>query len=357
MSVYLDYNATSPLRINVQQKMIEYIGLPANASSIHFYGRKAKSLIDEARSKISSLINCKEDNIVFTSGGSEANSTILKLYKNPLISSIEHDAVIKSSNNPKFINVCENGIVSLDDLDIKIKEYNPDIISVMWANNETGVIQPIDQIVSIANFYNIPVHCDAVQAFGKIPINFDNSGLHSLSISGHKIGAPSGIGAMILRDKVNIPPLILGGGQEKGRRSGTENFLGIIGFGSAINSIEKELKNLEQSYLKKEKFEKKFLIKNKNSKIIAYNSERLPNTTAIYSPSLSSETLVIKLDLMGFSVSAGSACSSGKINKSHVLEAMGLKWAVNNTIRVSYGWQNDNNDLDNFIEAYNNVNN
>ena len=118
------------------------------------------------------------------------------------------------------------------------------------------------------------MHCDAVQAFGKIPINFDNSGLHSLSISGHKIGAPSGIGAMILRDKVNIPPLILGGGQEKGRRSGTENFLGIIGFGSAINSIEKELKNLEQSYLKKEKFEKKFLLKNKKAKIIAYDSNR-----------------------------------------------------------------------------------
>ena len=355
MSIYLDYNATSPLRTYVKQKMMDHFDFPANASSVHFFGRKAKNLIDDSRSKISSLIKCKEENIIFTSGGTESNSTILKFYKNPLISSIEHDAVIQSSNNPKFINVCQNGKVDLEDLEKKLKIHKPDIVSVMWANNETGVIQPIEKVVSIANLYNVPVHCDAVQAFGKIPINFENSGLHSLSISAHKIGGPSGVGAMVLNDKVKIKPLILGGGQEKGRRSGTENFLGIIGFGFAVDEIIKELENPNYFYLKKERFEKNFLLKNKDAKIICYNIKRLHNTTAIFSPFMSSEAQVIKLDLLGFSVSAGSACSSGKINKSHVLRAMGLDWATNNTIRVSYGWQNDNIDLDNFTEVYKNI--
>ena len=234
----------------------------------------------------------------------------------------------------------------------KLIKLKPDIVSVMWANNETGVIQPIDKIVSIASHFGVPVHCDAVQAVGKIPVNFNKSGLYSLSISSHKIGGPSGIGALILDENVNINPLIVGGGQEKGRRSGTENFYGIVGFGYAVKECRSDIQNLKNKYKSKKKFESKLLKTVKNTKIISFDQKRLPNTTAIYHPTISAQTQLIKLDLMGFAVSAGSACSSGKINKSHVLKAMGLDWATNNTIRVSNGWQNQNNDLDKFIEAY-----
>ena len=352
MSVYLDYNATSPMRDAVKKTLVSILDSPANASSIHSHGRLAKKLLDEARLDISELVNCNPDEIIFTSGGTESNTTILKSHTKALVSSIEHDAVLKSANNPNYIKVGKNGQVDLNDLEEKIKIYNPDIVSVMWANNETGVIQPINEVVAIAKKYDTHTHCDAVQAIGKIPINFHNSGLDSMSISSHKIGGPSGVGALIIDKNSKFIPLIIGGGQEKGRRSGTENFIGILGFSCAAKEVKKELKNYQENYLKRKAFEEKLLNNNPKSKIICFNEDRLPNTTAIYNPVMPSETQVIKLDLMGFSVSAGSACSSGKINKSHVLKSMGLDWASNNTIRISYGWQNNNNDLDRFVDAY-----
>tara|TARA_B100000989_G_scaffold90414_1_gene65404 strand:- start:538 stop:1395 length:858 start_codon:yes stop_codon:yes gene_type:complete len=272
--------------------------------------------------------------------------------KRPLISSVEHDAVIASSFNPEFIEVDSDGVVSLNKLEAKIKLINPDIISVMWANNETGVIQPIKEIVKIAKKFKIHVHCDAVQAVGKIKIDFKSSGLNSMAISSHKIGGPVGVGALIISDPFNINPIIFGGGQERGHRSGTENLIGIVGLGSASDLVSKDSELITNIALKQKQFEKLLRDNLCDIKIFGDNVERLPNTTCVYMPHLEANAQVIALDLEGYAVSAGSACSSGKVKSSHVLKAMNAEFASNKSIRISSGWQNNQNDLEKLAHAY-----
>ena len=352
MSIYLDYNATTPLRDEVKKEMLDIMGPPLNASSVHSFGRQAKTHLENARTSISNFVNANSDQIIFTSGGTEANSMIMQIFKRPLISSIEHDAVIASSKNPNFIDVDSNGLVKIDDLEVKIKKFNPDIISVMWANNETGVIQPIKDIVKIAKKYKVYIHCDAVQALGKIDIDFKASGLNSLAISSHKIGGPVGVGALIVDDPYNLNPIILGGGQERGHRSGTENLIGIVGFGSAARKIFLDNTEINNIMSLQKRFEKLIKSKLHKIKIFGENVPRLPNTTCVYMPHLNADAQVIAMDLKGFSVSAGSACSSGKVKSSHVLEAMGEKSASNKSIRISSGWQNTKNDLEKLAQFY-----
>ena len=241
MTVFLDYNATSPLRRSSRESIINILGPPINPSSVHFFGRQSKAFLENSRQQVASIVGSKRDEVIFTSGGTESNVMVLSNAKQPLISSIEHDAVIKACSSLNFAMVNNDGRVDLNQLEDKLKNLKPDFLSIMWANNETGIIQPIKEIVEIAKNFEVHIHCDAVQAFGKIPINFKNSGLHSMAISSHKIGGPAGVGALILSEKCNLEPLIKGGGQEKGRRSGTENTLGIVGFGFAAEETEKEL--------------------------------------------------------------------------------------------------------------------
>ena len=352
MAIYLDYNATTPIREEVKQRMLEVMGPPLNSSSVHSYGRKAKSYLQNARNSVSNLINANNDQIIFTSGGTEANSMIMQSSKRPLISSVEHDAVIASSFNPEFIEVNSDGVVCLNKLESKIKLINPDIISVMWANNETGVIQPIKEIVKIAKKFNIHVHCDAVQAVGKIKVDFKSSGLNSMAISSHKIGGPVGVGALIISDPFNINPIIFGGGQERGHRSGTENLIGIVGLGSASDLVSKDSELITNIALKQKQFEKLLRDNLCDIKIFGDNVERLPNTTCVYMPHLEANAQVIALDLEGYAVSAGSACSSGKVKSSHVLKAMNAEFASNKSIRISSGWQNNQNDLEKLAHAY-----
>ena len=352
MSVYLDYNATTPLREEAKIGMLEVMGPPYNSSSVHSYGRKAKSYLDEARDLVATLVNANSDQIIFTSGGTEANALIMHSANLPLISSIEHEAIIQSSHNPTFLEVNGNGQVNLNQIERKILEIKPDILSVMWANNETGVIQPINEIAEIANNHNVHIHCDAVQAVGKIEIDFKFSGLDSLAISSHKIGGPSGVGALVVSNPLKLNPIIRGGGQERGYRSGTENVPGIVGFGAAARKALSELKAFRNISKKQRQFEKKLKKSLSEIIIIGESVERLANTTCVCMPHLSSEAQVIALDLEGFAVSAGSACSSGKVKESHVLKAMGLDWASKNSIRISSGWQNSENDLEKLAQAY-----
>ena len=352
MAIYLDYNATTPIRKEVKQRMLEVMGPPLNSSSVHSYGRKAKSYLQNARNSVGNLINANNDQIIFTSGGTEANSMIMQSSKRPLISSVEHDAVIASSLNPEFIEVNSDGVVSLNKLEAKIKLINPDIISVMWANNETGVIQPIKEIVKIAKKFKIHVHCDAVQAVGKIKVDFKSSGLNSMAISSHKIGGPVGVGALIISDPFNINPIIFGGGQERGHRSGTENLICIVGLGSASDLVSKDSELIKNIGLKQKQFEKLLRDNLCDIKIFGDNVERLPNTTCVYMPHLEANAQVIALDLEGYAVSAGSACSSGKVKSSHVLKAMNAEFASNKSIRISSGWQNNQNDLEKLAHAY-----
>ena len=352
MSIYLDYNATAPIRDEAKQKMLEVMGHPLNSSSVHSFGRRAKSYLQNARSEVAKLINADIDQVVFTSGGTEANSMIMQLSKSPLVSSIEHDAVIASSNNLSFIDVNSDGCVNLDRLEETIKKTNPDMISVMWANNETGVIQPMAEIIHLAKKYKIYIHCDAVQAIGKIDVDFKSSGLNSMAISSHKIGGPVGVGALVLLDPFDVNPIIRGGGQEKGHRSGTENLIGIVGFGSAASLISKDNDVMNNIGVRQKQFEDYLKNNLQDIKIFGENTKRLPNTTCIYMPNLDADSQVIALDLEGFAVSAGSACSSGKVKFSHVLKAMGAEWASNNSIRVSSGWQNNKNDLEKLAHSY-----
>ena len=352
MSVFLDYNATSPLRPEVKDGMISVLGPPGNPSSVHEYGRVAKTHLEKARIQVAKLSGSEPDNIIFTSCGTEANTMVLNNAQKPLVSSIEHEAVLNSCKNISFINVSQNGQVDLLDFKQKLEEVKPDYLSVMWANNETGIIQPIPEIIQIAKSYNVHIHCDAVQAVGKIPIDFKNSGLDSMAISAHKLGGPSGVGALVLSNNAFFDPLIKGGGQEKGRRSGTENLSGIVGFGIAAQIAKSEVSNNKVQKNRHNVFEKTLKDNLSDIKIIGENVERLPNTSALYMPYLSSETQVIALDLEGFAISAGSACSSGKVKKSHVLEAMGISWASDKTIRVSSGWQNNSDDLEKLAQSY-----
>ena len=233
--IYLDYNATVPLLKEVKKSLIDSMDIgPLNASSIHYYGRKGKYIIDIARENISKLINTNKNNIIFTGSATEAINMLFRNFDTIVVSSIEHLAVLSSSKSNLIIPVNKNGVVDLNAMETLLKSINKNrkeiLVSVMWVNNETGVIQPIKEVISIAKKYGCLVHCDAAQALGKIEINLNELEIDFLTLSGQKIGAPSGIGALINNNQFNLSPQISGGGQEKGIRAGTENIFGILGF-------------------------------------------------------------------------------------------------------------------------------
>ena len=354
--VYVDYNATAPIRPEAKGAMMDVLGNPGNPSSVHSMGRQAKNVIERARSQISEFIGARKENVIFTSGGTEADILALKGSSclSILISSIEHDAVLEAVPGASRIMVSQSGVLDLEHLKVLLKEApKPTLISVMWANNETGVIQPIQGVTNLASDFDALVHVDAVQALGKLPINFLNSGIDMLSISAHKIGGPTGVGALIIRDDLNLKPIIVGGGQERGRRSGTENLAGIAGFGAAAEACSKQEDANKKIVQLRDYFEKIILAKVPTAKIIAHKEKRLGNTSAVFMPGLTAETQVMAFDLAGIAVSAGAACSSGKVRQSHVLKAMNLPdELINNTIRISFGWQNSKEDVNRLIEAW-----
>ena len=340
--IYLDYNATVPVLEKVKKSLIDCLNLgPLNASSVHYYGRKSKNLVENAKLNISKLINTKSDNIIFTSSATEAINLLFSNFNTIVVSSIEHLAVLSSSKSELIIPVDKNGVVDLNYMEklLKIVSKNKKeiLVSVMWVNNETGVIQPIKEVTSIAKRYGCLVHCDAAQALGKININLNELEIDFLTLSGHKIGAPSGVGALINKNQFNLAPQILGGGQEKGIRAGTENILGILGFGEAALIMSKMPK---QNY-KQVKYLRDYL-SNKIKKIrpetifFGQKSNRVDNTLLIALPNIPGDLALMKLDLASFSVSSGSACSSGKISKSHVVSAMGYEDLASNSIRLSF---------------------
>ena len=355
-SVYLDYNATSPLRAEVKAAILDILGEPGNPSSIHSSGRRARAKLEKSRIQVANLIGAKPENIIFTSGATEADILAIKgtQHADVIISSIEHDAVLSAVPEAKKAPVDENGIIRLEELDkLLSKTEQPCLVSIMWANNETGVIQPIKEIINVSSFYGAIVHADAVQALGKIPIDFNASGLDMMSISAHKIGGVSGIGALIIKDEVKLQPLMVGGGQERGQRSGTENIIGIVGFGAAAEVLS--INNGEQNEIRRlrDLFELKLLEKVPSVEILCKNVPRLCNTSAVVMPGVSAETQIIAFDLEGIYISAGAACSSGKVKPSHVIEAMGLSGdALTNTIRVSFGWQNKESHVDRLVDTW-----
>lgn len=352
MRYYLDYNASAPMSEEVKAYIVSVLEKIGNPSSIHNSGRVAKKILEDSRFNIANFINCKPDNIIFTSGATEANNLALNGFQKKIISSIEHES-IRNQQNVININVDKDGYLDLEMLVNvlkKVKDKKKSIISVMYANNETGIIQPIEKIKKIANKYNILFHTDAVQAAGRVNIDFSGLGIDMLTLSSHKLGGPLGAGALVISSKKIIRPMFFGGQQEDSIRSGTEPLLCIAGFGEAVKYINK--KKINDVNKLRMYFENKLKKTNLGINIIGEKSKRLPNTIMIYVPKVKADTLLIALDLEGFDVSTGSACSSGKVEPSSVLIEMGFdKKVASSSIRLSLGQNNTVEDADKFTTA------
>lgn len=355
-NIYLDYNATAPLRPEVLAAMHEVEGFALNPSSIHAAGRQAKKLLEDSRKTIADALSVFANEVLFTGSGSEANNMVLRGFDRPLlVSAIEHASILKTGSllGADTLPVDGDGIVKLDILEKKLAALGkPALVSIMLANNETGVIQPIAEIADIVHAYDGLLHTDAVQAIGKIPVDFGLLKVDMMTIGAHKVGGPVGIGALILRNDLAIKPLVTGGGQELGRRAGTEDVVKIAGFATLMQIVAScpEAKTMSalrdglETYLKAEV---------PTAHVFGSNVQRLPNTLQISMPGVRSETQLMHFDLEGFAVSAGSACSSGRLEPSHVLKAMGIsEETASCAIRVSLGWNSHENELKSFASAW-----
>jgi len=360
---YLDYNATAPLKDEVISSMEKAFTIYGNPSSIHYEGRTARGLMEDSRDVIASTLSVTSDRLIFTSGGTESNNLAIKSsiknknIKKIFVSPTEHPSVldvIKSSGvNFQIIKVDQNGVVDLKHLASSLEENENSLVSVMYANNETGVIQPIEKIVEIAKLTNSIVHCDGVQALGKLDFNIDNMGLDFITFSGHKVGGPKGIGLLVIGKNADIYAENLGGGQEMGRRSGTENFLGIIGLATAIEACTKDLKRISETKALRDFLEKSALSISPDSIVHGFAADRLPNTLSISMPMIESAVQLVAFDLKGISISSGSACSSGKVEESHVLKAMNVNANHSRcSIRVSIGSNTTKDEILRFLEVW-----
>jgi len=349
---YLDWNATAPLRPEAAAAMAEALALGGNPSSVHRWGREARQLVERSREAVAALVGAPPGGVVFTSGGTEANHLGLRTRKAwTLISAVEHSSVLEARSHPPALAVDSNGIVDVKALAQRLAEIDTrsmGLVSVMLANNETGVIQPVREIADTVHAWDCLFHCDAVQAAGKIPVSLADTSADLLSLSAHKIGGPTGVGALIVADGVLITPLSRGGGQERNRRAGTENLTGIAGFAAAASAC-----NVEEYKQVRELRDQLEAALPPDAIVIGSGVPRLPNTSAIAMPGVPAETQIIALDLDGVMVSAGAACSSGKVGPSHVLAAMGVASDIaNTTIRVSLGWSTTEADIAHFIDAW-----
>lgn len=365
--IYLDHNATTSIDPRVKEYIIRLMDKELNPSSSHSSGRFAKNIIEQARSQLAAALgislSSREYDITFTSSGTESNNLIMKNFYDGdiFISAIEHLSIynhIKHAANIKVIRVDKQGLVDFEHLEELLKQSTTSkkLVSIIMANNESGVIQDITVISEIAKKYNAKFHSDLVQSFGKIPVNIKELGLDFATISGHKIGAGQGAAALISNYNFPLVPIIIGGGQEKNLRSGTENVLAIAGLGLAAELVTKDIsgkclkiRNLQEVLEKK-------LKRYPNVNIISENAARLPNTILFTVPNTDAQVKLIGFDLRNICVSSGSACSSGKISKSHVLTNMGVgEEEVKSSIRVSLSSANTVNDIEAFIEAFEEV--
>jgi cysteine desulfurase len=350
--VYLDHNATSPLRPVALDAMVEALQAGGNPSSVHRAGRRARARVDAARREVAALVGALPAEVVFTAGGTEANNAALAAAgcKRVLASAVEHDSVLKAASGMEILPVDGNGIVDLGVLERSLAaSTEPTLVSVMFANNETGVLQPIADVVRVARAAGALVHCDGVQGAGKVPVDLHGLGVDYLSLSAHKFGGPTGVGALIVRNGAPFMPDRLGGGQEFNRRAGTENVAGIAGFGAAATAAAGGLATAHW----RDDLEARLLALAPAARVHGAGVCRLPNTTSISMPGVRAETQVMALDLAGIGVSAGAACSSGKVTRSAVLLAMGRDPAEAETaIRISLGWNTGVDDIERLIAAW-----
>jgi len=350
-TVYLDYNATAPVKPAVVEAVAEAMTSVGNPSSVHAAGRAARRLMSRAREQVAALVGAAPDQVIFTSGGTEANNQALA-GSAILASAIEHPSVLVPTREGPTIPVDAGGIVDLQAVDHLVEIHGPAVLAVMLANNETGVIQPVRAVAERAREAGIRLHVDAIQAAGKMPLRFSDLGADTLSLSAHKLGGPLGIGALILREPGSLPALLQGGAQEQRARAGTENVPGIVGFGKAAALALDDHGFSGRVGGLRDRLEAGVKEIAPEASIIGDLSPRLPTTTCLMLPGISHETQLIHFDLAGIAVSAGSACSSGKVGVSPVLAAMGLSVdEASSAIRISLGWNNSEQDVDRFLDA------
>ena len=365
--IYLDWNATTPLRREAREAMASAWDLSGNPSSVHAEGRQARKLVEGARDSIAGAVGALPRNIIFTSGGTEANALALTpglrrgaglALERLVVSAIEHASVLAGGRFPadaiSTVGVTSLGLLDLDRLRAMLEGEPAALVSVMLANNETGAVQPVKKAADIVHSAGGLLHVDAIQAFGKMPFNINDMNADLVTLSAHKIGGPKGVGALVLAEgMLGFEPLLRGGGQEKGRRAGTENVAGIAGFGAAAEAAMGALKT---DALRLESLRNRLesgLRKTPGAIVFSDDVPRLPNTTLFTVPGLRAETAVIGFDLAGVAVSSGSACSSGKVQPSHVLEAMGFgPKTAQGAVRLSLGWSTSDADIDCCLEAW-----
>ncbi|MGV6875435.1 cysteine desulfurase family protein [Pseudochelatococcus sp. B33] len=383
--IYLDYNATAPLLPEVLEAMTGALALTGNPSSVHAEGRAARGRVEDARITVARLVGAKADNVIFTGSGSEANTMALTPHVRVagacgvngcapggargvtrlLVGATEHPSVLAGGrfapDRVEPVPVGGDGVLRLDWLEERLAvlaREEPEagaLVSVQVANSETGVLQPVAEIAALVHAAGGVMHADAVQAAGRMALDIGALGADMLTLSAHKLGGPQGVGALVLgSNAVDLGnSLVRGGGQERGRRAGTENVAGIVGFGvagalalSRINAYPARLKALRDA------FENRLKVALPQVEIFGSSAQRLGNTSAFAVPGLKAETLLMALDLAGFAVSSGSACSSGKVKRSHVLDAMGVPpGTAEGALRVSLGWASREADLDFFRTA------
>ena len=362
--IYLDHNATSPLREGVREAVLAALDVCGNPSSVHAEGRAARSLIEAAREKVARLVGARAEDVIFTSGGTEANALALNPQRGDWschLSGIEHPSVLAGGRFPQdaitSIPATADCVIDLEKLatalaNSQMKGRRP-FVSLMAANNETGAIQPVAEAAAMVHEAGGLLHSDAVQAAGKVPFDLASSGADVISLSAHKFGGPKGVGALVLREGVAVEPLIKGGGQERRRRAGTENVSGIVGFGVAAELALAALNRAGEIGKLRNELEARALEIAPDLVVFSANVPRLPNTSAMAVPGTRAETLLIGLDLAGVAVSSGSACSSGKVEASHVLKAMGVASELARAaLRVSLGSDTTKAEIDRFIAIW-----
>jgi cysteine desulfurase len=368
--IYLDWNATAPMRPEARAACVEAFGLSGNPSSVHGEGRAARQVVETARTRVAALAGAMPANVIFTSGGTEANMLALTpaiddgARKEPrdllLMSATEHPSVSHGGRFPRHqigeVPVTADGVVDLDMLKRMLAPGAHALVSIHLANNETGVIQPVREATEIVHAAGGLLHVDAVQGPGRIAVDLRDLGADLLTLSAHKLGGPKGAGALVLREGLHISdPLIKGGGQERGARAGTENVAAIAGFGAAAEAATASL-GRDTLYMQdlRDRLEAGLKVRTPGVIIFGANAPRLPNTTLFAVPGMKAETAVIAFDLEGVAVSSGAACSSGKVQPSHVLAAMGVDKALaRGAVRVSLGALTTESELGSFLKAWN----
>jgi cysteine desulfurase len=354
MQSYLDYNASAPVRPEVALAMAAALGRTGNPSSVHRAGREARALLEHARAAVAALVGAPPHAVVFTSGGTEANNQALQSDSGRgLVSAIEHDSVLAAAPDALRIPVDGNGVIDLAKLVELLAAARPALVSVMLANNETGVIQPVREVVVCAHRHGALAHCDAVQAAGKMPLDVSKLGADFMTLSAHKLGGPSGVGALVLGPGIEPVALHQGGAQERRWRPGTENLPGIVGFGRACELAAADTSWQQRVGALRDRLEAGIAAIAPDARVLGVGAPRLANTSCVTMPGVGNQTQLIDLDLAGIAVSAGSACSSGKVGPSHVLAAMGVAAdEAQSAIRISLGWASTASDVDRFLAAW-----